>query len=262
MQIVIVPDDFGPDGLPAGALARIVNDWAAALADVPAHEPTEPLPAVVPLPARLRSVEPEPPVAGPEEEPEPPVSGPEEKPKTKKRRTKAEIEAADDAACELELVNAATEGRDPSRENLPADTRRRVGRNPKSWIDPAKYAMIMASGTPAAKEEPEIVEIALSTTPAPPVGSAPVLLVDTTTGPDFSEFASAIEVDPHNEATLRFELRNKTAQLGALSRPAAGRIIDAWKAAHGTTAVPDLPAEALPGLIAEVEAALDAEQVE
>jgi hypothetical protein len=241
MQIVIVPDDFGPDGLPTGALARIVNDWAAALADVQAHEPTEPLPAVVPLPARLRSVEPEPgAVARPEEKPEPQVVEPEEKPEPKrKRRTKAEIEAASDAACELELVAALAEGRDPSRENLPADVRRRVGRNPKSWIDPAKYKVIMAPGTSAEKSE-----------------------ICETTGPDFSEFAGAIEVDPHNEATLRFELRNKTAQLGALSRPAAGRIIDAWKAAHGTTAVPDLPAEALPGLIAEVEAALDAEQVE
>lgn len=278
MQIVITPDDFYREtGLPKPPLARLVNAWGDSLADERApglvSPPPKPVTVVIdenwkpkevicncppqggaPAPnAPLTETQPEPP------QETPPAPKTEPKPKTKKRRTKAEIEAADDAACQLELVNAKAEGREPSKDNLPTDTRKRVGDNPKSWVDPQVYASIMATPCPAPAPVEETVETPLQATGTD--DPTPAVIDDEqpqTT--DFSQYLDNDTSEKDPEVDPRFELELKLIELGQRSRPAAQAIVKSWQFEYSTVKVPELPENVLGKELRKVEDALDAQQ--
>lgn len=242
MKLLIDESDFDNDGLPAGAFRRLIDAYGPPHAEVVSifkDTPTSPEPA-------------EPQNNPPPTETAEPAATTVAPPKCgKKRRSKAEIEADDDAACIAEIKAAVAEGREPNRANLPADTRKRVGAKPQSWIDPQQYAALTQKPCPVVDEPPPLTanQAAVDPTPLP---AEPVTT-------DFSDFLEP-EKDQRTDAELRFKIGSTLNQLAQLNRPAAQEIIKGWKTQYNTTQLPEIPSSALVDTLAAIEQALDNEQ--
>lgn len=243
MKLMIDENDFDNEGRPAGAFKRLIATYG----DNGNHA------EVVPIfkePKITLTTEP----AEHQNDPPPPktatttVAPPK---RGKKRRSKAEIAADDDAACIAEIKAAAVENREPDRANLPADTRKRVGSKPQSWIDPQQYAAIMQTPCAVVDDPPPITATQGAVDPEP-------LTTDPNTT-DFSDFLEP-ETDHRTEAELRFKIGSTLNQLAQLNRPAAQEIIKGWKTQYNTTQLPQLPADALVETLTAIENALDNEQ--
>lgn len=281
MQIVIMMDDFDKStGLPTGAFERMVVSWAAdinesrelsidawpkgaKIIDISQKMPVK----INQLPAKSTPTEVnKPPATGsppadqlhkeprqtdkttPVAKSTSPLEKSTEKPKTRKRRTKDEINAADDAACQLEIVAAKREGREPDVNNLPADTQKRVGKNPKSWIDPQIYATIMNAPTCVPSDSSPPAE-------ATPPGNPPAVPPNG----DFSEFLNAAPHTDKSEKAMRFEIWNKLAQLSQVNALASRSIVEQWVREYHTTSVTEIPVDKLAHELECVERRLDVE---
>lgn len=244
MKMMIDETDFTESGLPKGAFAAFVRACVVELADPMQVTPTVEAFNVGAPPVEhpdCSVVEDVPPPIEATAETAAPTTPP--PPKKNKRRSKAQIAADDDNACRAEIKAAAAENREPDPMNLPNDTRKRVGRNPKSWIDPQEYAAIMAAPCPAP-----------DTPPAPEVDPTPLDNTDASPPTDFSAF---LPEDAKTESQLRFEIGDKLNRLAQLDRPAVQKIIAGWKTGYNTTSVTEIPADQLPEIVAELEKKLD-----
>jgi hypothetical protein len=163
---------------------------------------------------------------------------PNEEPKpepTRKRRSRAEIEADDDKICRGVIEAAFREYREPTPDDLPADVRKRVGKNYVSWTDPQWVKDLRDELWPVATEAPAVA--AAKEAPPEPAN-------------DFSDLLSP--ADPATEAQMRFEISDKIFKIAALDKEAARELIKKWGAK-----VPEYPREQLPEILADVERTLD-----
>jgi len=155
---------------------------------------------------------------------------------TKKRRTRAEVEADDDKVCR-EVIEAAFKAyREPTPNDLPSDVRRRVGTNYVSWTDPQWVTALRAELWPVATEAPAVA----AAKEAPPAEAST----------DFSDLLPA--ADPVTEAQMRFEISDKIFKIAALDKAAASDLVRKYG-----PRVPEYPREYLRTILAAVEAVLD-----
>jgi hypothetical protein len=250
MKLMIDENDFDNDGRPKGAFKGLINAFGSEAPPCLEIEPEISITSTPPNdPPKPDAVET---VAPPKRDPAQGVaSDTVAPPRRKKRRSKAEIEADDDAVCVAEIKAAVAEGREPDRANLPAPTRKRVGAKPQSWINPQQYVELTQKPCVVVDEPPPITADQGTVDPTPLAADPPTT--------DFSDFLEP-EKDQRTEAELRFKIGSTLNQLAQLNRPAAQEIIKSWKTQYNTVQLPEIPAEALADTLAATEHALDNER--